>query len=179
MQDIDTTIEPAARSAGEKPKKRPRRRFVIILLVLLLGGGAVAAGYYGALYYRSLKEQTDNAAFYAWEGDYIDTSHYLTTMSITAQARKDFYDVTVCMGDENDSDVILWTFTAVYNKVSNTLVYSDAVRKDIITTDGEDASLVTEQVYTGGAGYLEVKGGNIFWTDNEENYGKGLIFDRT
>lgn len=172
--------------AEAPPKKRRSvlRGIAFVVLFILLAAGAVALGYYGYIYYMDhIRQETDDAGLYLWEGEYVDTVGYQTSMSVEKSSRKGFYDITVCMGEENSSDLIFWEFVAYYDKESNTLVYSEASREDWIhpeAADGEEAGeLVIEKVYVNGTGHLEVNRGLVTWKDDKEDFGKGMVFEKS
>ena len=169
----------APRTSPPKKKRSVLRWLLIIIAAIVLSAGALAAGYFGTRYYMNhIREETDSAKTFNWEGDYVDQTSFLTTMSISGTSRKGFYDVTICMGEENTDDLIFWTFTAAYNKETNALVYANATRKDLLTVEDDEGNVSneTDVVYTDGTGYLTVDSGRVTWTDKEENFGKDKVF---
>ncbi|MBQ7677892.1 MAG: hypothetical protein IJT32_06630, partial [Lachnospiraceae bacterium] len=92
----------AKAQAKESKKPGAVRGIVLFLLFVILSAGGVAAGYFGYIYYTDhIRQDTNDAGLYLWEGEYVDTVGYQTTMSIEKGDRKSFYKVTICMGEEN------------------------------------------------------------------------------
>ncbi len=188
---------------------------IVFVLVFAAVAGVLAAGIYAYRVQNANNGNTDDGSLYNWEGEYVDTTGYLTSMSIGKTNRKGFYDVSICMGESNSSDMIFWTFTASYDKESDTLIYGSAVRKDWINVENQDSGadadtggsgdeslsseeadgsgeadsgskeeesneeLVINEVYTNGSGNLSVRNGTVHWTDDKEDFGKNLVFEKS
>ncbi len=111
------------------------RNVLIVIAVVTAIAGVVSIGFFGYLRGGS-GGKMDDGSFYDWEGEYVDTNGYMTSMSIKKGSRSGFYDVSICMGETNSTDLIFWLFTATYDKDNDILAYNDAIRRDWITLEG-------------------------------------------
>lgn len=193
------------RPTGETIARRVR--FGLILVLILVLAMAVGFLYYRNKYVKT-QRTTKDASIYTWEGDYIDANNYQTTMSIEKKGRGGLYEVSIIMGEDNSSDLIFWKFDAAYDEQNNTLSYMNATREDwvfvepdkeadssgtsessegeaanttddgVMSIDDDSGDLNVQEVYNDGTGHLTVSGGKVEWTDNKENFGNGLVFEK-
>ena len=113
---------------------------------------------------------------YDFSGDYFDTATQNGTMTITRDGEA--YSINVTYAESDDS-VTIWTMTAAYDKNRKALFYRDCVRTDYITGTASDANAGGTEKYTEGTGYIYLSSGDLFWIDNKEDMGTGMLFEKT
>ena len=130
----------------------------------------------------------ENADTYDYAGDYFDMATQKGTMVIERDGTS--YNITVTYA-ETDDTLSVWSMTAAYSKDRKALIYRDATRKDYIfsepveadTTEEADAAAETSgiavsEAYTDGTGMFYLSNDSIFWIDEREDMGTGLMFEK-
>ena len=111
-----------------------------------------------------------------FSGDYFDTATQNGTMTITKDGQ--VYSVNITYAETDDS-VSIWTMTAAYDKNRKALFYRDCVRTDYVSGSDDDSGMEGSEQYTEGSGYIYLSSGKLFWIDNKEDMGTGLLFENT
>ncbi len=113
-------------------------------------------------------DESDN---YDFTGDYFDTATQKGTMNITKDGKS--YNITLTYS-ENEDVVTIWKMTAVYNPYRKAIAYRDCTRSDY--TSATDSSIEPSEAYTDGSGFIYLSSKSLYWVDDKEDMGAGLIF---
>ncbi len=173
-------------SQGKLRKKIEKTAFIIGMVAVITVGIVFGNSVYRSLHKEKAATVTPigdiSSDIYTWEGNYVDSAGLMTTMSIVKHTGG-YYDISISLGTEGSSDVTFWTLTATYNTDYRALEYVDAVRTDwVIPTSvqqGDDVNIATEEIYSGGKGYLYLADDRVYWHDNNEDMGNGMQFEKT
>ncbi len=92
--------------------------------------------------------------------------------TITMQKDGETYAVNIKI-NIGDTIITTWTMSAKYDKNRKTLRYTDCKRTDYV---GDESSATVE--YTDGTGYLYIAEEKLFWMDEKEDSGAGLLFEK-
>ena len=116
----------------------------------------------------------EESASYDFTGDYFDMATQKGTMTITRDGSAYAINITY---SESDDSVAIWKMTAAYDKNRRALTYRDCTRTDFIA--GSSDSSAGGDKYTDGSGFLYLSSGSVFWVDDKEDMGTGLLFQKT
>ena len=117
----------------------------------------------------------EESASYDFTGDYFDMATQKGTMTITRDGSAYAINITY---SESDDSVAIWKMTAAYDKNRRALTYHDCTRTDFIAGSSSDSSSGGDK-YTDGSGFLYLSSGSVFWVDDKEDMGTGLLFQKT
>ena len=112
---------------------------------------------------------------YDFSGDYFDLSSQKGTMTISRDGAD--YAVSLTYAESDDS-LSMWSMTATYNKSRRALNFRDCERVDYIFDDSDSSDAEKKVVYSDGSGWIYLSDGNVYWVDDKENMGTGLIFKK-
>ena len=114
----------------------------------------------------------DESDSYDFTGDYFDTSTRKGTMTITKADAG--YNINITYA-ETDDVVTIWKMTSVYDPYRKALSFRDCTRTDytMFSTEGESGGT---DVYTDGSGFIYLASGSLYWVDDKEDMGAGLMF---
>ena len=120
----------------------------------------------------------EESASYDFTGDYFDMATQKGTMTITRDGSAYAINITY---SESDDSVAIWKMTAAYDKNRRALTYHDCTRTDFIagSSDFSSDSSAGGDKYTDGSGFLYLSSGSVFWVDDKEDMGTGLLFQKT
>ncbi len=116
----------------------------------------------------------DESDTYDFTGDYFDTATQKGTMTIGKDGTA--YTISITYAESEDA-VSMWKMTAAYDKYRKALVYRDGIRSDYVMASSEEESERNE-VYTGGSGFVYLASGSVYWVDDKEDMGAGLLFNK-
>lgn len=128
----------------------------------------------------------DESDDYDFTGDYFDIS--TNSGSMTIEKDGSAYNIEITFS-EDDSAISVWKMSATYDKARKALSYADATRTDYDfqsedgstdTTSTDDTESTTGQndAYTDGSGYIYMANDNLFWIDQKDDMGAGLMFQK-
>ncbi len=141
MEDLELETEEIIEKKIRPNAVRIRNILIVVLILVLI----VVGGYFIWHHFRYKDAKTTNdASIFTWEGSYVDTTNYQTTMTIEKGFGKKEYNVSISMGEDNSADLIFWQFTAFYDDQSETLTYAGGKRSDWIVADDTQDDDVAE-----------------------------------
>ncbi len=116
----------------------------------------------------------DDSDSYEFAGDYFDMATKKGTLHIEKDGSTYNANITYT---ETDDSMAIWTMTCAYDKYKKALVFRDCTRTDYVME--EDSPVATDEKYTDGSGLIYMTGGNLFWVDDKDDMGTGLLFSKT
>lgn|GEM_PF-5971483 len=139
--------------------------FVFLLQVLFLSGCSVSL--MGKEF--SVGNPSDGGRD-RFAGQWVDETNPAWTLDLYRDDAGDYSGMITVPRD--DSHASFWEFHAVAG--SRRLSYTDAVRVDVdYSADGVGTENV---IYEEGHGTLKLKGEKLYWTDEKEDAGHGVVF---
>lgn len=109
-----------------------------------------------------------------FSGSWIDSTSQRAVMDI--QSDGVYYNIEINWGSSAFENT-KWLFTGMYDAARGGIVYASGQRiEEVYTAEGVDPKQTF--VYEDGTGFFEWKDGKIYWTDEKENMGAEMVFEK-
>ena len=115
---------------------------------------------------------------FVWEGSYIDRVNELAVLTIERQGNG--YHCFINIPDEAITHIESYEFNAVPAQDGLGLEYTAGTRTSYLMPPADDTAqgVTTTEVYSDGSGRVYYLEGSVFWLDEKDDNGTGLIFER-
>ena len=111
-----------------------------------------------------------------FSGDYFDRAGEQTSMSIVRGNEEGSYTITI-LYQENDISTLSWEIEATYDSDSKSLSYDSCTHMRYLQDpDDPEADPEVIELSGDGTGHIFKRDGSLFWLDDAEDMGSGMLF---